>query len=111
MAKQIFRELIPKNMLYDLLEQVASKTEKFYVVDLNAYKKMRFHNLHDAFLSTIIEYYHYSKRFYVERDFTYNSFTNIVRQICRINDIPYTSQIRYNESKYNIDYYIYYQIE
>ena len=111
MAKQIFRELIPKNMLYDLLEQVASKTEKFYVVDLNAYKKMRFHKLHDAFLSAIIEYYHYSKRFYVERDFTYNSITNIVRQICRINNIPYTSQIRYNESKYNIDYYIYYQIE
>jgi len=111
MAKQIFREHIPKSMLFDILEQVALKTEKYYVVDLNAYKKLRFHELHHAFLSTIIEYYHYSKRFYIEREFTYNSFTNIVRQICRINNIQYTSNIRYNESKYNIDYYIYYPIE
>ena len=109
MSKQIFKTGIPPEILYDLLEQICIKTESYYIVDIVAYKKMKFHNLHEAFLNTIIEYYHYSKKFYVEREFTYNSFTNIVRQICKLNNIMFTSQIKYNESKYNIDFFIYHQ--
>jgi hypothetical protein len=69
---------------------------------------MIFLNLHLDFLGKIIDYYHHSKKFYVERDFKYNSFTNIVRQICKSNDITFTSQIKYNESRYNIDYFVYF---
>jgi hypothetical protein len=45
----------------------------------------------------------------VDRKITYNSFVTIVRQICRLNDVVFTSQIRYNESKYNIDYFVYHE--
>jgi hypothetical protein len=69
---------------------------------------MLFHKLHVDFLKQIIDYYHASKQFYIERKFTYNSFTNIVRQICKSNGITFTSQIKYNESQYNIDYFVYY---
>ena len=54
------------------------------------------------------EDYHLSKQFYVTRKMTYNSFVNIVRHICKSNNIMYTSQMKYNESKYNIDYNVYY---
>lgn len=107
MSKQMFKTVIPQEILYNLLEQISFKTDTYYIVDFIAYKKMKFHNLQDEFLSTVIDYYHYSKRFYVEREFTYNSFTNIVRQICRVNNIVFTSDIKYNGSKYHIDYFVY----
>jgi len=107
MSKQIFKTCIPAEIMYVLLEQISIKNESYYIVDITAYKKMRFHNLHEPFLNTIIDYYHYSKKFYVEREFTYNSFTNIIRQICRVNNINFTSDIKYNGSKYHIDYFVY----
>ena len=109
MSKQIFKKGIPPEILYDLLDQVCIKTESYYIVNNSAYKKMKFHNLHEPILTSIIEYYHYSKKFYVEREFTYNSFTNIIRQICRANNIIFTSDIKYNGSKYQIDYFVYLQ--
>ena len=108
MLKQIFKKQIPITILYELLEEISLKTDKYYAIDLSAYKKMIFQNLHVEFLKIIKEYYHNSKRFYIDREFTYNSFTNIIRQICKSNDITFHSSIKYNTSKYNIDYFIYF---
>lgn len=108
MSKQIFKDVVPLEILFDLLEQICLKTDKYYLVDVNAYKKLKYNNLHVQFVEDIIDYYHLSKRFYVERDMTYNSFTNIVRQICKSNDIMFTNQIKYSESSYSIDYLVYY---
>ena len=108
MLKQIFKKNVSTENLFLLLDQVCLKTEKYYLVDLNAFKKMVFHKLHEPFLNSLYEYYHVSKQFYLTRDFTYNSFTNILRQICKSNAVMFTSNIKYNESKYNIDYFIYF---
>ena len=108
MLKQIFRENVPITILFELLELVRLKTDKYYLIDNNAYKKLVFHKYEEAFLQTIEPYYQESKKFYVKRKLTYNSFVNIVRQICKSNDNMFTSKIKYNESKYNIDYFIYY---
>lgn len=108
MLKQIFRENVPTQFLFDILDKVCLKTDKYYLVDKNAYRKVTFHEYHTSFLETLLPYYQDSKKFYIERDFTYNSFVNIVRQICKSNDIMFTSKIKYNESKYNIDYFIYF---
>ena len=108
MLKQIFKKNVPTEQLFLLLEKVCLKTEKYYLIDLNAFKKMVFHKLHEPFLESLYEYYHVSKQFYLTREFTYNSFTNILRQICKSNAVMFTSNIKYNESKYNIDYFIYF---
>jgi hypothetical protein len=108
MLKQIFKRQIPIIILYELLETISLKTDKYYAIDLSAYKKMIFQNLHVDFLCKIKDYYHNSKKFYVERELTYNSFTNIIRQICKSNEIAFHSSIKYNTSKYNIDYFIYF---
>jgi hypothetical protein len=108
MTKQIFRNTIPIQILFDLLEEICLKTDKYYLVDMNAYKKLMYKELHVKLVNSIIEYYHSSKQFYVTRKMTYNSFTNIIRQICKTNNVMFTSQIKYNESKYNIDYLIYF---
>jgi len=108
MSTQLFKRNVPDDLLFDLLEKICIKTDKYYLIDLNAYKKMMFHNHYEEFRNTIRPYYNLSKQFYVERKLVYNSFTNIVRQICKNNNIMYTSQIKYNESKYNIDFLVYY---
>lgn len=108
MLKQIFRKNVPPELLFGLLEQICLKTDKYYFIDINAFRKMIFHNLHEPFLEALSEYYHISKKFYIERRITYNSFTNIIRQICKSNAVMFSSQIKYNESKYNIDYFVYF---
>ena len=108
MLNQIFRKNIDPQKLYNLLELCCIKTDKYYLLDNNAFRKMLFHNYHEPFIADIVEYYHLSKQFYVTRKLTYNTFTNIVRQICKSNEVMFTSQIKYNESKYNIDYFIYF---
>ena len=111
MTKQIFKKYIPTELFYEFLDKICLKTEKYYLIDMNAYRKMLFFNYHIEFINSIKEYYHASKQFYLERKISYNSFATIVRQICKSNNIMFTSQIKYNESKYNIDYLIYYSAE
>ena len=111
MSKQIFKKLIDSAILFDLLEKICIKKEDHYVIDHNAYKKMKFHNLLQPFLNKLEEYYHESKKYYILRDCTYNSFTNIIRQICKFINIAYTSQIHYNHSTYFIHYIIYFPKE
>ena len=107
MLKQIFKTNVLKKTLFDLLEQICLKTDKYYLVDQNAFKKMLFLGLSESFLTEILPNYHASKQFYVTRKFNYNSFTNIMRQICKSNSIMFHSVIKYNESSYTIDYFVY----
>ena len=108
MSSQIFRTDVPNILLYNLLEKICLKTDKYYLIDTNAYKKMLFHNYHTQFLLDLRDHYHVGKYFYLNREMTYKSFTNIVRQICKNNTIMFTSKMKYNESKYNIVYFVYF---
>ena len=108
MNSKIFKERVPLTILYNLLDLIALKKETYYVVDMNAYKKMIYNEYHTAFCDTLKQYYHNGKHFYLERKMTYNSFTTILRQICKQEAIMFTSKINYNKSKYNIDYTIFY---
>ena len=108
MSTQIFKKLIPKELLVSLLEKICVKNEKYYYFDMNAYRKMLYYEYNNEFCDSIRDYYHIGKRFYVDRKISYNVFTTILRQICNSNNIMYTSQIKYNESKYNIVYFIYF---
>jgi hypothetical protein len=109
MSSQIFRKKVPNEILFDLLEKICLKTDKYYLIDMNAYRKLIFYNYHVDFCNQLHEYYNLSKQFYLERKMVYNSFTNIIRQICKLNNIMFASQIKYNESKYNIDFLIYHE--
>jgi len=108
MTNQIFKTVIPSDMLFRLLDKICFKTEKYYLFDLNAYRKFLFYHLNIDFCDEIRDHYHIGKRIYIDRKMTYNSFTTIIRQICKSSNIMYTSQIKYNKSKYNIDYFIYF---
>jgi hypothetical protein len=108
MSSQIFKYPVLNETLFNLLDKICLKTDNYYLVDMNAYRKMIFHKYHINFNNEIKESYYVGKQFYVTRNITYKSFTNVLRQICKTNTIMFTSQMKYNESKYNIDYLIYY---
>jgi len=108
MTNQIFKRAVPNHLLFELCEKMCLKTDKYFLIDNNAYKKLLYNNWHEPFLSSLKEYYHLGKHHYLERKLTYNAFTTIVRQICKHNSVLFTSQIKYNKSNYNIDYLVYF---
>lgn len=107
MSTQIFKNAIPNELLVNLLNNIANKNDKCYVLNNTCYKKGIFNDVITNFINDCKPYYYLSKRKYLERKLTYNSFMTIVRQICNFNKITYTSQIKYDKSTYDIMYYIY----
>jgi len=108
MSTQIFKNQIPKILLFDLLDKICLKNEKHYTLNSDSFKKGVYNEEIPQFLEVCKPYYHISKRKYLETKLTYKSFTTILRQICNHNKITYTSQIKYDKSTYDILYYIYF---
>jgi hypothetical protein len=108
MTNQLFKQNIPNDILFDLLNLICIKNDKYYIFDSVSFKKGVFNNEIELFIEKCKCYYHKSKQKYLERKNTYNNFTTILRQICNFNKITYTSEIKYDKSSYNIIYYIYF---
>ena len=107
MSIQIFKKNVPNENLFQLLDSICLKNEKHYILDVDSFKKGIFKEIIQQFLDNCKQYYHLSKRKYLEKKLTYNSFVTVIRQICNFNKITYTSQIKYDKSTYSIVYYIY----
>ena len=75
---------------------------------MDSFKKGIYKDLIPKFLENCKSYYHISKRKYLEKELTFNSFITVLRQICNFNNITYTSKIKYDKSSYFITYYIYF---
>lgn len=108
MSTQIFKNQIPTNIFFELLDKICLKNEKHYIFNIDSFKKGVYNAEIQKFIILCNPYYHISKRKYLERKLTHNSFTTILRQICKFNNIKYTSEIKYDKSSYDIVYYIYY---
>ena len=108
MSTQIFKKNITTDSLYSLLDKIALKNEKYYIFNNDAYKKGILQDDIQNFFEECKEYYHISKQKYLEKKMSYNTFTTVLRQICKYNKITYTTQIKYDKSTYNIIYLLYY---
>ena len=108
MTSQIFKTQIPNQLLINLLEENAVKSDKCYVINNNVYKKGIFNESIPKFITECRQYYFLSKRKYLDRKLSYNSFITILRQISNFNKITYTSKIKYDKSVYDIEYHIMY---
>ena len=107
MSTQIFKQEVPRQLLVDILHTNCEKQGKSFVFNKNAYKKGYFNGSLPAFLEECKPYYHQSKKKYLERKQSYNSCVTILRQLCNLHRIHYTSKIHYLKSSYEIVYYIY----
>ena len=121
---QIFKAKIPDSLVFQLLEDIAIKgtgtntntntntgtntntNVVVYTINKNVYKKGVFNGKIAVFYEVCKPYYHISKRKYLDKKISYNSFITVIRQICNSNKITYTSQIKYDKSDYDIVYCI-----
>ena len=104
---QIFKKKFSTDILFKLLDKIAVKSEKLYIFNSESYKRGVIQEDIPKFLEDCKEYYHLSKQKYLERKLSFNSFTTVLRQICKYNKITYTTQIKYDKSSYSIIYFIY----
>jgi hypothetical protein len=114
--KNVFIKKIPLNLLVELLDKICSRMEGrgiengvrvYYYISEYEYRKMIFEHLEVDFLKSIRPYYSNFFSHYCERDFTYNSFKTIVRQICKIHGIRYEKEKVILNSETVVRYCIY----
>jgi hypothetical protein len=108
MSTQIFKNNVPSEKMFHLLDSLCIKNDKYYLFNSISFKKGMFTQEINIFLEECKPYYHISKKKYLENKITYNSFTTVLRQICNFNKIIFTSQIKYDKSNYEIIYYIFF---
>ena len=109
MSSQIFKNPIPLSVFADFLDKNGQKQTNKYIFSKTSFKKAQLEETLQPFLDSIKACYFPSKQFYVTRDATYKGLVTIIRQICKYYHIPFSSRIKYGQSKYEIIYTIYYQ--
>jgi len=110
MSTQIFKKKIPNEYLFELLDKICVKNKDYYLINIISFKKGTYNNYIKDFFDLCRDYYHISKRKYIDKTITYNSFTTVVRQICNFNKIIYKNEIKYDRSSYDINYYVYFNV-
>ena len=107
---QIFQKSFPKNIFFEFIEKYCDKNDKQYIFSKDAFKRIKLDEQVKPFCDNLKKYYFKSKHHYLERDSNYKNFVTIIRQICKYHHIPFTSDIKYSKSKYEIKYFIYYDL-
>jgi len=107
MSSQLFKIVINQALLCDFLNNNAEKYEDHYMFSKFLYKKSDFNNRIVPFLEILKPYYHDSKKKYIERKMDYCKFITIIRQLCNVCNMKYTTKLVYNNSSYEIVYYIF----
>ena len=104
----IFKNKIPINILFDVFDKVIPSENKQYVIDKSVFKIISMNNHLEPFLKECSAYYSTAmqKKYLLKSPLTYKCFLTIVRQICRINNIPFHYKLKYSHSVYEIVYYI-----
>lgn len=107
MNKRTFAKLPPIDILLDLCEDHFTKAELlFYLIEPNSFQKMVYDNAHLPFLEKLIPYYQPSKKHFATRAFSYNSFVNMIRQICHVHHHQFKTKLHYEHTTPSIIMYI-----
>ena len=85
--------------------QITNKNQ--YIFSKESFKRAKIDNAIELFCENLKQYYFPSKYHYLDRESKYKYFITILRQICKYHHIPFTSNIKYSKSKYEIKYFIY----
>lgn len=93
-----FEDFITENFIYE---------NEVYLFNNLVFKKLKYENKIGDFLESLREYYYKNKHYYLNRNpITFNQFNTLLRQLCKNNDFELESKVKYNSSKYDVEYYI-----
>jgi len=79
----------------------------YVIVNETIFNKAQYNNLIKPFFENLLPHYHKSKQFYLLREINFASFITVLRQICKSNDVHFTSKLKYSKSSHYIEYYFY----
>lgn len=91
------------DIFFDELKQISLVEKNTFMFNPIYYKIAKDNNKLFIFLENIKPYYK-EEYYYFFDNITYNRFTTLLRQICFMNKIQFTKKIKYNFSKYIIEY-------
>ena len=92
---QIFKSIYPKDEFINFLKMYTDIHDNYLIFSKNSFKKMKLENKCQEFFDNLLPYYHNSKQFYVTRKPLYKNIVTVIKQLCKINNIPYNSDISY----------------
>jgi hypothetical protein len=99
--------LVPATLVpASLVPVAATLATTEYRVTKAAFKRAEIHHLIAPFIEALKPCYYLSKQHYVDRHINYTNFITLLRQLCNVNSIHYTSVIVYIKSDYEIQYTI-----
>jgi hypothetical protein len=107
MKNQLFKQVIAPELLWNFLKENGEEQVEYYIFSKPLYKKAGFNNHITPFIALIKDYYYESKKHYATRKIDYPKFITILRQLCNSLAVNYSTQLLYNNSTYEIVYYIY----
>ena len=107
MSNQIIKTLIPNETVFSFLQMNCIKNGNCFIFNTIAFKRGLYNESIKTFLGECDKHYHCSKKKYLDIKSNYSKFVTVLRQICKSNQLKYTSQIKYERSTYEIIYYIY----
>ena len=100
--------MISQDFFFSILEEICLlKNEKFFIVNNDAFKKMKMLGQYENFIDALKPFYKPSKQYYLNRQPKYTRFLTLLRHVCKANNIIYSSKIKYDKSQYEILYYVY----
>lgn len=106
MPSQIFKSPPDMNVFKKFLDDVCDIENDRYVFSMAAFKRSEMFDHTTIFCHYLEECYYDSKKFYVQRRMTYKNFITVIRQVCKVWDLDYTTQTRYYKSSYEMVYII-----
>jgi hypothetical protein len=106
MPSQIFKLPPDMNVFKSFLDDVSDIENDRYVISMAAFKRSEMFDHMTTFCDYLEECYYDSKKFYVRRRMTYKNFITVIRQVCKVSDLAYTTQTRYYKSSYEMVYII-----
>ena len=105
MKNQIIKKHV--DFFDDFIKENFILENDYYIFNNIVFKKLEYENKIPDFLEQLKSYYFKNKHYYLERNpITYNQFNTLMRQICKNNDLMFKTKIKYQSSKYTIEYYI-----
>ena len=105
--KQLFKTIPNREVFDKFIKQYCIQERNYYKITPETYKQMQYNQVIQPFLNDIKIYYHMSKQKYINRKMTYPRFVTILRHLCKMNEITYTSIMKYSNSTYQIHYLFY----
>lgn len=104
---QIFKEYVPYAYVLFIIQSLCNQENKYYFINDFIFKQNIFNNKISGILDELKNYYYTKKLKYIENGIKYKGLITILRQLCKLWNIKYTSKIKYNKNKYSIEYYFY----